>query len=114
MTENKNKKGRSISEFLGGDVLGSRAVLRQIPLLLLILVFCLIMVAVRYRVESLNKEKARLKQEVSRMKEERVQMQRQYQYSIRISRIDRELDTIGIGLVAGPPYEIKIKNNDKQ
>jgi len=42
------------------------------------------------------------------MREQRVQMQKQYQESIRISRIDEVLDTIGVGLVAGPPYEIKI------
>jgi len=35
-------------------------------------------------------------------------MQKQYQESIRISRIDRELDTIGVGLVAGPPFELKV------
>ena len=90
-------------------MLGSKWVMRQIPLLLLILVMCLLLVAVRYRVESLNKEKDRLQKEVSYIREQRMQMRKQYQESIRISRIDQELDTVGIGLVAGPPYELKVE-----
>lgn len=97
---------------LGGDVLKSQVVLRQIPLLLLILLFCLLMVGVRYRVESLTKEKERLEKKIGYMREQRVQMQKQYQESIRISRIDMVLDTIGVGLVAGPPYELKIENGE--
>ncbi len=108
--ENKKddrKRGR-LARFLGGDVLESRIVLRQIPLVLTIVAMCLVLVAVRYRVESLTKEKAELKRRVDYMREVRVQMRRQYQESIRISRIDRDLDTIGVGLVAGPPYELRI------
>lgn len=89
-------------------MLESGVVLKQIPLLLLILAFCLLMVKIRYRVESLNKEKERMQKEVSYLREQRVQMQKQYQESIRISRIDQELDTIGVGLVAGPPFELKL------
>ncbi len=101
-------KGNGIFKFLGGDVFQSRAVLRQIPLLLLILVFALLIVANRYRVEALTREKLILQERVDFLREQRIQMQKQYQESIRISRIDQELDTIGVGLVAGPPYEIKI------
>ena len=103
----KEKKRGNMAKVLGGDLLGSHIVLRQIPLLIAILVGCLLMVAVRYRVESLNKEKDSLQKKVSYLREQRVQMQKQYQESIRISRIDRDLDTIDVGLVPGPPYEIK-------
>ena len=99
---------------LGGDMLGSHFVLRQIPLLLIILAGCLVMVRVRYKVEELNKEKDRLQKEVNYLREKRVQMQKQYQESIRISRIDRELDTIGVGLVAGPPFELKVGAMEKK
>ncbi len=110
---NIKHKGKSrMSSVLGGDMLKSRTVLKQIPLLLLILLFCLVMVAIRYRVESLNKEKSSLEKQASYLREQRIQMQKQYQESIRISRIDRDLDTIGVGLVAGPPYEIKITIKD--
>ena len=51
-------------------MLGSHFVLRQIPLLLIILGFCLLMVSIRYRVESLNKDKDRLQKEVSYLRTE--------------------------------------------
>ena len=108
--QGKKRKGgfEGLRKVLAGDMLGSRWVMKQIPLLLLILVMCLLMVAVRYRVESLNKEKDRLQKDVSYIREQRMQMRKQYQESIRISRIDQELDTVGIGLVAGPPYELRV------
>jgi cell division protein FtsL len=105
---NSNRKKGNLAQVLGGDMLGSHFVLRQIPLLLMILAGCLVMVWVRYKVEGLNKEKSKLQKEVSYLREQRVQMQKQYQESIRISRIDRELDTIDVGLVAGPPFELKV------
>ena len=111
MTEKSNKKGR-LAKTLGGDVLESQVVLKQIPLMLVIVAMCLITVFVRYRVESLNKEKNKLAKNVSYMRERRVQMQKRYQESIRISRIGQELDTLKVGLGGGPPFELKIDNND--
>ncbi|MBO4308013.1 MAG: hypothetical protein J5848_06870 [Bacteroidales bacterium] len=109
-----NKKSSSnLINLIGGDMLKSRVVLRQIPLLLLVLLFCLVLVAMRYRVESLSKEKNALEGQVEFLREQRIQMQKQYQESIRISRIDKELDTLGVGLIAGPPFELKINNNNK-
>lgn len=105
----QNKKKGKLAQFLGGDVLESHFLWKQIPLIAIVVAMCLLLVAVRYRVESLTREKAELKREVDYMREVRVQMRRQYQESIRISRIDRDLDTIGVGLVAGPPYELKIE-----
>lgn len=103
-----NKKGSSkLNKVLGGDMLKSKAVLKQIPLLLLILAFCLAMVAVRYRVETLTKERDKLQTEIGYLREQRVQMQRQYQEAIRISRMDKELDSLEIGIVDNPPYELK-------
>lgn len=105
----KSGRGRGLRGVLAGDMLGSRWVMEQLPLLVLIVVMCLVLVAVRYRVESLNKEKERLQKEVGYLREQRMQMRKRYQESIRISRIDEELDTVGIGLVAGPPYELKVE-----
>lgn len=106
--QNKKKRGR-LARFLGGDVLESRFVMRQIPLVLIIVAMCLVMVGIRYKVEDLMREKKALQDKVDYLKEVRVQMRRQYQESIRISRIDQDLDTLGVGLVAGPPYELKIE-----
>lgn len=86
----------------------SQFVRKQIKLVALIVVMCLALVALRYKVENLTKEKESLQRQIEYMTALRVQMRRQYQESIRISRIDRDLDTIGVGLVAGPPYELVI------
>ena len=99
---------RRIAGVLGGDVLKSPFVRKQIPLLLLIMVYLIIIVGNRYKVESLSREKMELEDRIGYLREHRIQLQKQYQESIRISRIDRDLDTIGVGLVAGPPYELKI------
>lgn len=106
-TKKKNGEKRRFIDLIGGDVLRSRTVLDQIPLLVLILLMCLATVYNRYRVEALTREKVQLEERVSYLREQRVQMQRLYQESIRISRIDQVLDTVGVGLVAGPPYEIR-------
>lgn len=102
------KKKSSISTILGGDIFKSRTVLKQMPLLILILVLSLVIVSMRYRVESLYREKKELERSISLLHEKRLRMQKQYQQSIRISTVDQKLDTIGVGLVPGPPYEIKV------
>lgn len=79
---------------------------KSLSWLLLLLLYGFIVVTNRYRVESLSKEKIRISNDIDYLKEQRIQMQRDYQESIRISRIAAELDTIGVGLISGPPYEI--------
>lgn len=113
-TDSNSKKKGKLAQFLGGEVLGSQFVVKQIPLVIIIVALCLVIVSVRYKVESLMREKKALQESVDYMREERVQMRRQYQESIRISRIDRDLDTVGVGLVAGPPYELKIENESSR
>lgn len=106
-TKKRSGEKQRMIDLIGGDVLRSGIVLRQIPLLILVLIMCLMTVANRYRVESLTKEKVALEEKAAFLREQRVQMQRLYQESIRISRIDQVLDTVGVGLVAGPPFEIR-------
>lgn len=70
------------------------------------MLFCIILVSNRYKVEQLSKEKIQLERDIDYLREQRIQMQREYQESIKISRIAEKLDTIGVGLISGPPYEI--------
>lgn len=80
--------------------------MKQLPLVGLIVLFCIILVSNRYKVEQLSKEKIQLERDIDYLREQRIQMQREYQESIKISRIAEKLDTIGVGLISGPPYEI--------
>lgn len=106
-TRKGNKTARGIGKVLGGDVLADRMVLRQIPLVLLCLVYLLLIVGNRYRVESLSREKAATEERINYLREHRIQMQKQYQQSVKISQIAEDLKGTGVGITSGPPYEIE-------
>ncbi len=101
-----DKTARGIGRVLGGDVLGDQMVLKQIPLVLLCLFYLLLIVGNRYRVESLSREKAATEERINYLREHRIQMQKQYQQSVKISQIAEELKETGVGITSGPPYEI--------
>lgn len=106
----KNGKGgraaKGVAKVLGGDLLADKVVLKQIPLLLLCLLFLLLIVANRYKVESLSREKQASEERINYLREHRIQMQKQYQQSIKISQIAEDLREQGVGITAGPPYEL--------
>lgn len=105
----KGKGGRAakgVAKVLGGDLLADKVVLKQIPLLLLCLLFLLLIVANRYKVESLSREKQASEERINYLREHRIQMQKQYQQSIKISQIAEDLREQGVGITAGPPYEL--------
>ena len=80
---------------------------RQIPLMLLCLFFLLLLVANRYKVESLSREKMATQERIVELREQRIQMQKQYQKSVKISQIAEDLGESGVGITSGPPYEIE-------
>lgn len=101
-----DRTARSIGKVLGGDILADNLVLKQIPLVLLCLFYLLLIVGNRYRVESLSREKAATEERINYLREHRIQMQKQYQQSVKISQIAEELKETGVGITSGPPYEI--------
>lgn len=101
------KTVRGVAKVLGGDLLGDRMVLKQIPLLLLCLFYLLLIVSNRYRIESLSREKQACEERINFLREHRIQMQKQYQQSVKISQIADDLRERGVGITAGPPYEIE-------
>ena len=103
----RSKAARGVSRVLGGDVLADRFVLKQIPLLLLCLVYLLLIVANRYRVENLSREKLAATDRINYLREHRIQMQKQYQQTVKISQIAETLKDREVGLTAGPPYELE-------
>ena len=93
-------------KLLRGDVLGSSFWRQQLGLIIMIVVCMIIMVGMRYKVESLQKERIGVQERIGVLREHKIQMQKRYQESVKISRIEEQLDTIGVGLISGPPYEI--------
>lgn len=101
------KKPKWLSRILGGEVLQSRAVLKQIPLILLLCFYAIMLVYNRYRVEDLTKAKAEAQERVNYLSEASIELQKRYQETIKISQIAELLDSTGVGITAGPPYELK-------
>lgn len=101
-----DRAARGIGRVLGGDILAGEWVLKQVKLVLLCLVYLLLIVGNRYRVESLSREKTATEERINYLREHRIQMQKQYQQSVKISQIAEQLKDSGVGITSGPPYEI--------
>jgi hypothetical protein len=101
-----SKAARGVGRVLGGDILADQFVLKQIPLLLLCLLYLLLIIGNRYRIESLSREKQASEERINFLREQRIQMQKQYQQSVKMSQIAEDLKETGVGITAGPPYEI--------
>lgn len=101
------RAARGVAKVLGGDILADKFVLRQIPLLLLCLVFLLLLVANRYQVESLSRKKKVVMERVNELREQQIQLQRENQNSIRISQIRDDLEREkGLAILPTPPNVI--------
>ncbi len=107
VAEESGKGVRTVAKVLGGDILADRMVLRQIPLLLLCLICLLAVIANRYNVEKISRDKQETEVRINFLREHRIQMQKRYQQSIKISQIADDLKESGVGITAGPPYELK-------
>ena len=100
------KKGRWVGSILRGDVLQTQRVLRQIPLILLLCIFGIALVYNRYHIEDLSRQKQGLQDEINYLRQRRIELQKRYQETVKISQIAAMLDSTGIGITAGPPYEL--------
>lgn len=109
----ERKKPNWVARILGGDVLQSRAVLRQGPLIVLLCFYAILLVYNRYRVEDLTKERAAAQERITYLREARIELQKRYQETIKISQIAEMLDGTGIGITAGPPYELDVDGMEK-
>lgn len=108
--EGHSRRPRIVPRILGGDVLQSRGVLKRIPLIILLCFYALVLVYSRYRVEDLTKEKIEAQERINYLRETRIELQKQYQETIKISEIAEMLESTGVGITAGPPYELRIDN----
>lgn len=103
----RKRRPNWLARILGGDVLQSRAVLKQVPLILLLCFYAILLVYNRYKVEDLTREKAEAQERINYLREARIELQKRYQETIKISQIAEMLDSTGIGITAGPPYELR-------
>ncbi|MCQ2281201.1 MAG: hypothetical protein MJZ99_01035 [Bacteroidales bacterium] len=104
--EKSPKKKNWVSKIVGGDLLQSRFVLRQKWMILMLMLFGLVLVYNRYQVETLTKAKEDAQARINYLRENRIELQKRYQETIKISKIAEMLDSTGVGITAGPPFEI--------
>ena len=100
------KFAKGLAKVLGGDILADKFVLRQIPLLLMCIGFLLAVVAIRYSVEGLIREKKDKEARVNELREKEIKIMESNQECVKISQIAEELKDKGVGITSGPPYEI--------
>lgn len=114
--ETSSRGGRltkGVAKVLGGDILADKLVLRQIPLLLLCLVFLLLLVANRYQVETLSRKKITLKEKVDELHEQQTFLQKKNQESVRVSQIRDDLkNEKGIDIMPTPPRVLQNNENE--
>lgn len=104
--EKPDQKKSWISRIVGGDLLQSRFFLKQKWMIVLLVIFGLVLVYNRYQVETLMKAKIEAQGRIDFLRESRIVMQKRYQETIKISKIAEMLDSTGVGITAGPPFEI--------
>ena len=105
--ERGGRVAKGVAKVLGGDILSDKLVLKQIPLLLLCLVFLLLLVANRYQVESLSRKKIQVMERVNELREQQILMQKGNQNAVRISQIRDDLQNEkGLGIMPTPPEVI--------
>lgn len=103
----KGRRRNMAGSIFGGDFLAKEWVRRQRWLLLMVVAFCLVLVSNRYVVEHLMRDKLETEEQIKYLRERRIQMKQDYQENVKISHIAGKLDSTGVGLIAGPPYELE-------
>lgn len=101
-------KGKlTVRGILKNNRITRRGLRRYVPWIFMVVMCFVALIFNRYRLEDLVKEKNETEERIKYLREHRIQMQKIYQESTKISKIAEELDTLGIGLLSGPPYEMK-------
>lgn len=98
--------GSKLKQKFADSPLRDKWILKNLPIILLIIFFAILHISNRYYVERLMKEKIEITDHIKYLREHQIQMQKNYQESIKISQIAKDLDSLGIGLTAGPPFEL--------
>lgn len=103
----------TIGKLLRNRALRGKMLRKYVPWMMMIVGLFLLLIYNRYAIEGYVKEKNETQEKIKYLREHKIQMQKKYQESTKISKIAEELDTLKIGLLSGPPYELEtVKDND--
>ena len=96
----------TIGKLLRNRVLRGKMLRKYVPWMMMIVGMFFVLIYNRYKIEYYVREKNETQERIKYLREHKIQMQKKYQESTKISKIAEELDTLHIGLLSGPPYEL--------
>jgi len=105
-TEQYRTEKISIGKLLRNRTLIRKILRKYVPWTMMVVGLFFVLIYNRYAIEDLVKEKNATQERIKYLREYKIQMQQKYQESTKISKLAEELDTIHIGLLSGPPYEL--------
>lgn len=102
----KTRIDKMLAFILGGEFLTNKSTLRLIPFIAYVCLLLTLSISLRYQLEHLSKDKINKEEQIVFLREIHIQNQQKYQELTKISEVASMLDTIGVGIIAGPPHVI--------
>lgn len=111
MTQNEAPAGKRPKKYgwldlMNGNSLQSKGLIKQLPFILVVVMHLLLLVGNRYQVESLLRDREREEERIKYLNETQIEMRKHYQETIKMSELVEMLSETGVGITAGPPFEI--------
>ncbi len=107
--EKKSRKNIKLSEIVGGKILLRKFMLSQIPLMIMIVAYSIVMVSNRYYIENTSVDIKNLQKEINELNIKHVQFECDYMNIIMISEVAKKLEPLGIYQSTDRPLKIKIE-----
>lgn len=104
----REKKRRSLREFLDGTVLTRELILGQLPFVLFLMFLALVYIANRYHSESIIRQINRVQNEIKDLRSEHISVSSDLMYLSKQSEVSRLASEKGLGLseATRPPVKI--------
>ncbi len=103
------KKRFSLSYVLAGRILGSKNIIKQWPLALMMLAYSFLLIANRYSIENLTIENKRLQREIDELRVRQIQNRCDYMNATMLTEVSEKLKGTGIKAGTTPSLKITIK-----
>ena len=103
------KKRFSLSDVLAGRILGSKNIIKQWPLALMVLAYSFLLIANRYSIENLTIENKRLQREIDELRVRQIQNRCDYMNATMLTEVSEKLQGTGIKAGTTPSLKITIK-----
>jgi hypothetical protein len=110
--EQKELKKYSLKELITGNVLKQKAIVKQLPFIIFIVVLAMLYIANRFHAEHLLRETAKLQEELNELRAESITVASELMYSSRQSQVIKlvEENELGLKEARTPPRRVKMRN----